>query len=72
MELSLPELDGWNVIRDLKNDARTREIPVVILTSDRLARERASREGCAAFFVKPLLPDHLATELKHVLHAVVL
>jgi hypothetical protein len=30
-------------------------------------RERAEHEGCAGFFVKPCLPDELATELRHVL-----
>lgn len=69
MEVSLPELDGWNFIRDLRHDPRTRDIPVVILTSDAgtLARERAQREGCAAFLVKPCLPDQLASKLQDVL-----
>jgi len=70
MEVSLPELDGWNFIRDVKHDPRTRDIPVVILTSDSwtLARERAQHEGCAAFLVKPCLPDQLASTLRDLLH----
>ena len=70
MEVSLPEFEGWNFIRDVKHDPRTRDIPVVILTSDAwtLARERAQREGCAAFLVKPCLPDQLASKLRDVLH----
>lgn len=71
MELSLPAFDGWDFIRDVKHDPRTRDIPVVILTSDArvLARQRAQREGCAAFLMKPCLPDQLASELRDVLHA---
>jgi CheY-like chemotaxis protein len=68
-DLTLPEGDGWQLIHDLKREARTREIPVVLLTGydEPSLRDRAEHEGCAGFFVKPCLPDELATELRHVL-----
>ena len=68
-EVALPRHDGWDLIRDLKRDPRTREIPIVIVTScdQASARERAEQEGCAAFFVKPCAPDALAFELRQVL-----
>ena len=68
-DLTLRGGDGWQLIQDLQRDARTRDIPVVLLTGHAAAslRERAEREGCAGFFVKPCLPDDLATELRHVL-----
>jgi len=68
-DLTLCDGDGWQLIRDLKREPRTRHIPVVLLTghSDPSVRERAEHEGCAAFFVKPCLPGELATELRHVL-----
>jgi two-component system, cell cycle response regulator DivK len=68
-DLTLPGGDGWQLIQDLKGEARTRDIPVVLLTGHAAPslRERAEREGCAAFFVKPCLPDELAVELRHVL-----
>ena len=58
---------------DLQQDARTRDIPVVLLTGHAAAslRERAEREGCAGFFVKPCLPDELATALRHVLNGAI-
>jgi two-component system chemotaxis response regulator CheY len=67
--LTLRGADEWQLLQDLKREERTRYIPVVLLTDhDAPAlRERAQREGCAAFFVKPCLPDELATELRHVL-----
>jgi len=60
---------SWNVIRDLKRDPRTRNIPVVLVTSqgERATRERAAREGCAAFLMKPCPPDDLANMLRDVL-----
>jgi CheY-like chemotaxis protein len=68
-DLTLSGGDGWQLIQDLKHEARTRHIPVVLLTgqADPQLRERADRESCAAFFVKPCLPDELAAELRHVL-----
>lgn len=68
-DLTLRGRDGWQLLRDLKREARTREIPVVLLTGhdEPSLRARAEHEGCAAFFVKPCLPDELATELRHVL-----
>ena len=68
-DLALPGGDGWQLVQDLKREARTRYIPVVLLTGHAAPamRERADREGCAAFFVKPCLPDELAAELRHVL-----
>jgi two-component system phosphate regulon response regulator PhoB len=65
----LREADGWQLIQDLHRDPRTRDIPVVVLTGHAAAtlRERAEREGCAGFFVKPCLPDELALELRRVL-----
>jgi two-component system, cell cycle response regulator DivK len=68
-DLTLRGGDGWQLLHDLKREARTREIPVVLLTGHAAPwlRERAEQEGCASFFVKPCLPDELATELRQVL-----
>ena len=68
-DLTLRCSDGWQLIQDLKREARTRDIPVVLLTghAEPGVRERAEREGCAAFFLKPCPPDELAVELRRVL-----
>ena len=68
-DLTLPGGDRWQLVQDLKREARTRDIPVVLLTGHAAPslRKRAEREGCAAFVAKPCLPDELATELRQVL-----
>ncbi len=68
-DLTLRDGNGWQLVQDLKREPRTRHIPVVLLTghADPSLRERAEHEGCAGFFVKPCLPDELATEVRHVL-----
>jgi len=69
MDLSLPELDGWEATRRLKRDPRTHHIPVVALTGHVLAdHAREAREaGCDGFLAKPCLPEVLVIELRRVL-----
>jgi two-component system cell cycle response regulator DivK len=72
MDLSLPGMDGWEATRLLKQDERTRQIPVVALTGHALAgaSEGARKAGCDSFVTKPCLPDDLVTEVRRMLNAV--
>jgi CheY-like chemotaxis protein len=69
MDLSLPVMDGWEATRRLKNDARTRTIPVLALTGHALGRhsEGARDAGCDGFVTKPCLPEDLVTEIRRML-----
>lgn len=69
MDLSLPEIDGWKATRFLKNDPRTKQIPIVALTGHALAghSREAKDAGCDAFLTKPCLPDTLVAEIRRVL-----
>jgi CheY-like chemotaxis protein len=71
MDLALPRMDGWEATRRLKDDDRTKHIPVVALTGHALAghAEGARQAGCDAFVTKPCLPDALVTEIQRVLAA---
>jgi two-component system, cell cycle response regulator DivK len=69
MDLSLPVMDGWEATRQLKQDQRTRAIPVVVLTGHALEghSKDAKAVGCDAFLAKPCLPDQLVAEIRRVL-----
>lgn len=56
LDLGLPDMDGYEVLRRLQAQPATREIPVVVATADALAatREQVMRAGAAAFLTKPL------------------
>lgn len=56
LDLKLPRMDGFEVLRRLKSDARTRSIPVVVLTSSReQADVVASYDlGVNSYIVKPV------------------
>lgn len=69
MDLSLPKIDGWEATRRLKNDDRTRAIPVVALTAHALAsaHDKAMEAGCDSVVTKPCLPKDLEAEVRRQL-----
>jgi two-component system, cell cycle response regulator DivK len=56
MDLSLPEMDGWEATRRLKADLATRPIPVIALTAHAMVGDRAAvlRAGCEDYDTKPV------------------
>jgi signal transduction histidine kinase/CheY-like chemotaxis protein len=75
LDLSMPDLDGFEVLNTLKNDSQTKDIPVVIFTSqllessdrarldqavDIISKESGSREGAEARFAEVLARAGLA------------
>jgi CheY-like chemotaxis protein len=56
LDLKLPKVDGLEVLRRVKTDARTRGIPVVVLTSSKEERDidESYRLGVNSYLVKPV------------------
>jgi two-component system response regulator len=56
LDLKLPRLDGHEVLKRLKEDPRTRGIPVVVLTSSAEEKDvmRAYQAGGNSYIVKPV------------------
>lgn len=56
LDIKLPLVDGLEVLRQIKQDARTRTIPVVMLTSSREERDMIDsyRLGVNSYIVKPV------------------
>jgi CheY-like chemotaxis protein len=69
MDLNMPGMTGIEAIERLKTDARTRCIPIIVLTADtRPETRRAVLDACGDSFVtKPCLPPALAAEIRRVL-----
>lgn len=70
MDISLPVMDGWEAIRRLKSDPRTRAIPVVALSGYALVDhgELAQGAGHDVYVTKPCTPDELVIEIERLLN----
>jgi two-component system, cell cycle response regulator DivK len=68
MDLSLPGLDGFEVARRLRLDARTARVPLIALTghADGSIEERARACGFDAYLLKPCLPEQLLAEIRRL------
>ena len=55
-DLSLPVLDGWEATRQIKANASTSHIPLIVLTANAMTgeREKALAAGCDDFDTKPV------------------
>src|SRR4029078_2778811 len=69
MDLDLPVMECCEATRRLKNDPRTREIPVIALSAHALAgaREKAIEAGCDEFDTKPVELERLLGKIKRTL-----
>ncbi|MDX1738271.1 MAG: response regulator, partial [Alphaproteobacteria bacterium] len=68
LDINLPDLNGWDVLEKLKDDVRTKYIPVHILSSDDDPGD-AVEKGAAAFTTKPSDPEKLQEVLAQIMAA---
>jgi len=56
LDLNLPVLDGYQVLKTIRNDERTKRIPVVVLTTTDNPHEvaRCYEHGCNLYVTKPV------------------
>jgi CheY-like chemotaxis protein len=68
LDIMMPGMDGWQVLEKLKENPKTRSIPVIIFTAREYSNGRAlAREkGAADFVAKPFEPDDLSVIIDDV------
>jgi two-component system, cell cycle response regulator DivK len=73
MDLSLPEMDGLEATRRLKDSLATRHIPIIALTAHAMRSdlERAVRAGCDEFETKPVDFPKLLAKIRNLVSVVV-
>ncbi|HEX7238839.1 MAG TPA: response regulator [Longimicrobiaceae bacterium] len=69
MDISIPEIDGWEATRILKADPDTAGLPIIALTAHALESDRARAEevGCDGYLVKPIEPRRVLEEVARFL-----
>lgn len=68
LDIKLPKVDGLQVLERLKDDARTRTIPVVILTSSREEQDvmRGYDLGVNSYIVKPVDFEQFVSAVRQI------
>jgi CheY-like chemotaxis protein len=71
LDLGLPDVDGWEVARQLKAGAATAAIPIIAVTGSDLPHERVSamRAGCERHLSKPCAPADLVDAIERCTNA---
>ncbi len=71
MDLGLPVIDGWEATRQLKQDAATRHIPIIVLSAHAMTddREMALAAGADDFDSKPVRFEQLLEKIGQLLPA---
>jgi two-component system cell cycle response regulator DivK len=67
MDIKLQIISGYDLIKELKLDNRTKDIPIVAITAfaTKSDRERLLKAGCAAYLSKPVTVDHFFEVIAH-------
>lgn len=62
LDLKMPRVDGFEVLKQIRSNPRTRNLPVVMLTASREDQDirKSYENGCNAFVTKPVDFDRFA------------
>jgi two-component system, cell cycle response regulator DivK len=71
MDMSLPEVDGWEATRQLRAAPETATVPIIALTAHAMAgdRDKALEAGCNDYDTKPIELDRLLGKMAALLPA---
>ena len=69
MDLNLPDVDGWEATRIIKETPKTQAIPIMAMTAHAIAgdQERALQAGCDDYHAKPVEFPRLLEQIEALL-----
>lgn len=68
-DINMPQMNGLDLAREIKNDARFKQKPILILTTESSAdmKQRGKDIGVTRWMVKPFSDEKLVKSIKMVL-----
>jgi len=69
LDISLPDMDGFAVVRQIRQNPKTRSIPI-LATTGRVSfedKEKCLQSGCDDYISKPYTPKQLASRIERLL-----
>jgi CheY-like chemotaxis protein len=69
MDVRMPKMDGYEACQTLKQQEKTKDVPVVFLSAKGQESEikQGYAVGAVAYLVKPFSPEDLPSRLKEIL-----
>ena len=72
LDINMPGMNGFEVIKHLKSDKETCDIPIVVLTGTHISEEDRKHGltlGVTKYLTKPFSADDLVREIRDTFHA---
>ncbi len=69
LDVMMPEMDGWQVLKALRVEERTARIPVAMVSARTEGRDKiiGLQEGAVSYIEKPFSPAEIVAEVRAIL-----
>ena len=67
LDLALPGKDGWAIVRELQDDASTRDIPILVISAYTRELDAPLRRRVARIISKPFYITQVLSEVEEIL-----
>ena len=64
LDLAMPRVDGWTVLKHVRESSVSADIAVVVVSAVTDARDAAFQAGCDAYLAKPCSPETLYLQIR--------
>jgi DNA-binding response OmpR family regulator len=67
LDLAMPRVDGWTVLKNVRESSVTADIAVVVVSAVAETRDETYYAGCDAYLAKPCPPEVLYLQIRALL-----